>query len=34
MKREFQKNDALDVEISWEKHQEVQLKLILKTEQG
>jgi hypothetical protein len=26
---EFQKNDSLDVEIKWEKHQEVQLSIVM-----
>lgn len=25
--KEFQKNDCLDIEIKWEKHQEIQLSL-------
>lgn len=29
MVKEFQKNDSIDVEMSWEIHQEVQLSLII-----
>ena len=27
--REFQRNDSLDVEIQWEKHQEIQMSIVI-----
>lgn len=32
--RQFQKNDSLDIEIKWQKHQEVQLSIVIEDEEG
>lgn len=31
---EFQKNDSLDIEIKWQKHQEVQLSIVIENHKG